>query len=101
MTQKNHTKILIIDKDVWYNKWNINLRRSLPILISQEYEKQWFVKNNLIDSDGNMYLTFDSLININNNYIPSSNNINLRKVNIKPYGFDKMHINKDLIEDKL
>ena len=101
MTQKEHTKILIIDKDVWYNKWNINLRRSLPILISQEYEKQWFVKNNLIDSDGNMYLTFDSLININNNYIPSSNNINLRKVNIKPYGFDKMHINKDLIEDKL
>ena len=100
MTQKKHTKILIIDKDVWYNKWNINLR-SLPILISQEYEKQWFVKNNLIDSDGNMYLTFDSLININNNYIPSSNNINLRKVNIKPYGFDKMHINKDLIEDKL
>ena len=101
MTQKKHTKILIIDKDVWYNKWNINLRRSLPILISQEYEKQWFVKNNLIDSDGNMYLTFDSLININNNYIPRSNNINLRKVNIKPYGFDKMHINKDLIEDKL
>ena len=69
--------------------------------MSQEYKKQWFVKNNLIDSDGNMYLTFDSLIDINNNYISSSNNINLRNLNIKPYEFDKMHINKDLIEVKL
>ena len=53
----------------------------------------------MIDSDGNMYFTVDSLIEINN-IITGSNNIALRKVNVKPYGFDKMHMDKDLIEDK-
>ena len=41
-----------------------------------------------------MYLTVDSLININN-VINGSNNINLRKVNVKSYGFDKMYMDKD------
>ena len=47
-----------------------------------------------------MYLTVDFLIEINN-IITSSNNITLIKVNIKPYGFDKMYMDKELIEDKL
>ena len=47
-----------------------------------------------------MYLTVDSMIEINN-IITGSNNISLRKVNVKPYGFDKMYLDKDLIEDKL
>ena len=42
-----------------------------------------YVKNNLIYSD-NIYFTVDSLIVINN-IITGSNNITLRKVNIKPY----------------
>ena len=47
-----------------------------------------------------MYLTVESLIDINNNswfkiYI------NLRKVIVKPYWYDKMSMDKDLIEDKL
>ena len=58
------------------------------------------IENNLIDSDGGIYLTVDSLIEINN-IITSSNNITLRKVNIKPYGFNKMYMDKELIEDKL
>ena len=53
-----------------------------------------YIKNNLIDSNNNMYLTVDSLININN-VITGSNNINLRKVNVKSYGFDKMYVDKD------
>ena len=36
-----------------------------------------------------------------NNIISGSNNIILRKVYVKLYGFDKMYMNKDLIEDKL
>ena len=40
-----------------------------------------YIKNSLIDSDGNMYLIVDTLIRINN-IIISSNNITLRKVNI-------------------
>ena len=47
-----------------------------------------------------MYLTVDSLIKINN-IITHSNNITLRKVNVKPYGFDKMFMDKELIEGKL
>ena len=54
----------------------------------------------MIDSDGNTYLTVGSLIGINN-LIPGSNNITLRKVNEKSYGFDKMYMGKDLMEDKL
>ena len=58
------------------------------------------IKKNLIDSDGRMYLKVDSLIEINN-IITSSSNITLRKVNVNPYGFDKMYMDKELIEDKL
>ena len=47
-----------------------------------------------------MYLTVAYLIEINN-IISGSNNIILRKVYVKLYGFDKMYMNKDLIEDKL
>ena len=47
-----------------------------------------------------MYWTVDSLIEINN-IITGSNNINFRKVNVKPYGFNKMYMDKELIEDKL
>ena len=59
-----------------------------------------YIKNNLIDSNNNMYFPSDSFININN-VITGSNNITLRKVNVDPYGYDKMYMGKDLIEDKL
>ena len=59
-----------------------------------------YIKNNIIDTyDGN-YLTVDFLIEINDT-ITGSNNIILRKVNLKQYGFDKMYMDKELIEDKL
>ena len=40
-----------------------------------------------------------SLTDINNT--TGLNNITLRRVNIKPYGYDKIYMDKDLIEDKL
>ena len=43
-----------------------------------------------------MYLTVDSLIEINK-IITDPNNITLKKVNLKPYGFDKMYMDKALI----
>ena len=58
------------------------------------------IENNLIDSDGGMYSTVDSLIEISH-IITGSNNITLRKVNAKPYGFIKMYMDKKLIEHKL
>ena len=54
----------------------------------------------MIDSDGNTYLTDGSLIEMNN-ITTGSNNSTLREVNVKPYGFDKTHINKYLKENNL
>ena len=54
----------------------------------------------MIECDGNKYLTVNFLIEINNK-IRGSNNITLRKVNVKPYRFDEMYMDKDLTEDKL
>ena len=47
-----------------------------------------------------MHLTVDSLIDINN-IITGSNNITLRKVHVKPHGYDILYMDKDLIEDEL
>ena len=47
-----------------------------------------------------MYLTVDSLIDINN-IISGLKNIILRKVNVKLYGFDKIYMDEYLIKDKL
>ena len=46
-----------------------------------------------------MYLPVDFLIKINN-IITGSNNVTLRNINVKSYGFDKMYMDKELIEDK-
>ena len=67
-----------------------NYKRLLKVLV--------YIENNLIDCDGGMYLTGDSLIVINN-IITGLNNITLRIVNVKPYGFDKMYMDKEIIED--
>ena len=63
-------------------------------------------ENNLIDSDGRMHLTLNSLIEINKNNNNSNNNKNssnkftLIKLNTKPCGFDKMHVDIELIVHK-
>ena len=59
-----------------------------------------YIENNLIDSVGDMSLTVDSLIKTDNT-IAASNDITLRKFNVNPYGFDKMYMEKDPIEDML
>ena len=71
---------------------NLNFKRLKKALIC--------VKSDLIDSDNNMQLAVDSLIDINNITI-DSNNFTLGKVNVKPYGYDDMYIDKDLVEEKV
>ena len=48
-----------------------------------------YIKNDLINSNDNTYLTADPLTDMDN-IIVGSNNIILRKVNAKPSGYDKM-----------
>ena len=47
--------------------------------------------------DGGMHLTADSLTGIHN-IMTGSNNITLRKVSAKGYGFDKIYMDIELIE---
>ena len=56
------------------------------------------VKNNVIDSN-NMYLAANLLIKTSN--ITVSNDDTYRKLNMNPYGFNEMYMDKDLIEDKV
>ena len=48
-----------------------------------------FKKRELIDKDGGLFLTVDSLIRINN-IITNSHNLHLRHVNVKPAGYDNI-----------
>ena len=59
-----------------------------------------YIKNNLIISGNNVYLVIGLLIDINN-IITGSNLIILRKFNARPYGCEKMYLDKDLVEDEL
>ena len=81
-------KILLSEKEMIY----INVEKLKNALAC--------IKNNLIDFDDNMYLTNDSLEDINN-ITTGSNNITLKKFSVKPRGYDKMYMDKDLIQDKL
>ena len=45
-------------------------------------------------------LTVESLIEMNN-LITGWNNITLKNFNVKPFGLNKMFMDKELIEDKL
>ena len=80
---KNYVrKILVSEKELR----DINFQRLKNTLV--------YIKNNLIDSDDNMYLTADSLTDLSN-IISSSKNVSLRNVNVKPCRYDNMHIDKD------
>ena len=46
-----------------------------------------------------MYLTVNSLLQISK-IITGSNEVTLRKVNVWPYGYDKMCMDEQLIADK-
>ena len=51
----------------------------------------------LMNKDGNMFLTVDSLIHLNN-LITGSNNLELRKVNIRPAGYYRSYMDWHNVE---
>ena len=73
-------------------RWKGNFARLKKALI--------YIKNIFINSDDNMYLTINSLID-KNNIMTGLNNIALRKVTVKPDGYDKMYVVKEFMRDKL
>ena len=70
------------------------------ILISEKRICWYYLKSSVTDSDGNIYLTADYLIEVSN-IIAGSNNIILGKFIVNSYRFDKMYIDEELVEDKL
>ena len=59
-----------------------------------------FKDNELINNDGDLYLTVESLIRINN-LITDSHNIQLRQINVKPAFHDKQYMDFTRIESEL
>ena len=59
-----------------------------------------FKDKELINKDGDLYLTVDSLIRINN-LITDTNNIQLRQINVKPAFHDKQYMDFSRIESEL
>ena len=51
----------------------------------------------MTDQHGNLFLTVDSFITLNN-IITGSQYIGLRDINVKPASFNKIHIDKSLVE---
>ena len=82
------TKMLVSEKELNDNNFE-RLKKSIDIH-----------KKNIFDSNNNMYLTVNLLIDISN-IITVLNNITLRKGIAKPYGYDKTYMDKNLMEDKL
>ena len=59
-----------------------------------------FKNKELVNKDGDLFLTVDSLIRINN-YITDSHNIQLRQINVKPAFYDKQYMDFTKIESEL
>ena len=59
-----------------------------------------FKNRELINKDGNLFLTIDSLIRIKN-YITGSLNIQLRQINVKPAFYNKQYMDFTRIESEL
>ena len=59
-----------------------------------------FKNKELVSKDGNLFLTVDSLIRINN-YITASNNTQLRQINVKPALYNKQYMDFTRIESEL
>ena len=87
--RKLQSLIKILDEEKELN--NINLIRMISAFKNKE----------LIKADGDLFLTVDSLITINN-YITGSRNMQLRQVNVRPaFYFNKQYMDFAKIEPEL
>ena len=59
-----------------------------------------YIQEQLLTAEGDLFLTVDSLIFLNN-IITNSNNISLRQINVKPAGYNKQYMHFDQIESEL
>ena len=59
-----------------------------------------YVRSELLTTEGDLFLTIDSLVTLNN-IITNSNNLFLRQTNVKPAGYNKQYMHFNYIESEL
>ena len=59
-----------------------------------------YIQGELLTAEGDLFLTVDSLITLNN-IITNANNLFLRQKNIKPAGYNKQYMHFNYIESEL
>ena len=59
-----------------------------------------YIHEELLTDEGDLFLTVDSLITLNN-IITNSNNLFLRQTNVKPAGYNKQYMHFNYIESEL
>ena len=59
-----------------------------------------YIQQELLNAEGDLFLTVDSLITLNN-IITNSNNTLLRQLNVKPAGYNKQYMHFTQIEKEL
>ena len=92
--QKLQSLIKILDEEKELN--NINLIRMIS---ARTFKNKELI--NAVNADGDLFLTVDSLITMNN-YITGSRNIQLRQVNVRPaFYFKKQYMDLTRIESEL
>ena len=72
-----------------------NVQNTIRIKYARGFKNQ-----ELINKDGDLFLTVDSLIRINN-IITNSHNLHLRRHNVKPAGYNKQYMDASRIETEL
>ena len=72
-----------------------NVQNTMRMKYAHDFKNQ-----ELINKDGDLFLTVDSLIRINN-IITNSHNLHLRCHNVKPAGYDKQYMDMNRIEAEL
>ena len=73
----------------------LNNKNLFQMLLARQFKNK-----ELVNKDGDLFLTVDSLIRINN-YITDSHNIQLRQINVKPAFYDKQYMDFTRIESEL
>ena len=72
-----------------------NVQNAMRMKYARDFKNQ-----ELINKDGDLFLTVDLLIRINN-IITNSHNLHLRRYNVKPAGYNKQYMDVSRIEAEL
>ena len=73
----------------------LNNKNLFQIMLAHQFKNK-----ELVNKDGDLFLTVDLLIRINN-YITDSHNIQLRQINVKPAFYNKQYMDFTRIESEL